>query len=56
MSADQIAEAQEEGWTPEDLARWYGAKYDLDYLGINVLAGRRELSWRKRCIRIGAFK
>jgi hypothetical protein len=24
MDADQIAEAQEQGWTPEELARWYG--------------------------------
>jgi hypothetical protein len=24
MDADQIAEAQEQGWTPEQLARWYG--------------------------------
>ena len=32
LSADQIAEAQEEGWTPEELAHWYGKKYDLHYL------------------------
>jgi hypothetical protein len=27
MDADQIAEAQEQGWTPEELARWYGDTY-----------------------------
>jgi hypothetical protein len=32
LTAEQIAEAQEEGWTPEDLVRWYGKKYDLKYL------------------------
>jgi hypothetical protein len=32
LTADRIAEAQEEGWTPEDSARWYGEKYDLNYL------------------------
>ena len=32
LTAEQIAEAQEEGRTPEDLARWYGDKYDLHYL------------------------
>jgi hypothetical protein len=32
MDADELAEAQEQGWTPEELARWYGNKYDLDYL------------------------
>jgi hypothetical protein len=33
MDADQIAEAQESGWTPEELARWYGNRYDLDLSG-----------------------
>lgn len=32
LTAERIAEAQEEGSTPEELARWYGEKYDLNYL------------------------
>ena len=32
IDAELIASAQEEGQTPEEFARWYGAKYDLTYI------------------------
>jgi hypothetical protein len=32
MDADFIAKGQDAGDTPEEFARWYGEKYDLDYI------------------------
>jgi hypothetical protein len=30
-----IAEAQENGWTPAEFARWFGEKYDLTAVRLN---------------------
>ena len=48
MDADQIAEAQEEGWMPEELARWYGNKHDLDYLDDSVIVSYDTISLANR--------
>jgi hypothetical protein len=37
IDAALIAEAQEQGWTPEELAFWYGNKHDLDYLDTSAI-------------------
>jgi len=30
VEPERIAEAQEQGWSPEELAEWYGDKYGLE--------------------------
>ena len=40
IDADAIGSAQDEGSTPDDFARWWGDKYDLDYVNdIKALYG-----------------
>jgi hypothetical protein len=40
IDADAIASAQDESWTPEEFARWWGDKYYLDYVNdIKALYG-----------------
>jgi hypothetical protein len=34
IDADAIASAQDAGWTPDEFARWFGNKYDLDYVKV----------------------
>ena len=41
IDADAIASAQDEGSTPDEFARWWGDKYDLDYVNdVKALYGR----------------
>jgi hypothetical protein len=41
IDADLLASAQEECQTPEEFARWWGEKYDLEYLDdLKILWGR----------------
>jgi hypothetical protein len=35
ITAELVAGAQDEGWTPDELAQWFGNKYDLDYVSGN---------------------